>query len=83
MMQGLREGSDTNRLIGMLGTLLSDKLSPQEKEEVLEREYNIETTVKRKEEINSMCNLSDLIEERGIRKGVEQGIEQGIEQERA
>lgn len=71
-----RKGSDTNRLIGMLGTLLSDKLSPQEKEEVLEREYNIETTIKRKEEINNMCNLSDLIEERGIRKGVEQGIEQ-------
>ena len=24
-----------------------------------------------------MCNLSDLIEERGIKKGMEQGIEQG------
>ena len=24
-----------------------------------------------------MCNLSDLIEERGIEKGIEQGIEQG------
>ena len=27
-----------------------------------------------------MCNLSDLIEERGIEKGIAQGIEQGIEQ---
>lgn len=48
------EALDTNRLIGMLGTLLSDKLSPQEKEEVLEREYNIETTIKRKEEIKNI-----------------------------
>ena len=27
-----------------------------------------------------MCNLSDLIEEKGIEKGIAQGIEQGIEQ---
>lgn len=26
-----------------------------------------------------MCNLSDIIEEKGIEKGIEQGIEQGIE----
>lgn len=24
-----------------------------------------------------MCNLSDLVEERGIKKGLEQGLEQG------
>ena len=27
-----------------------------------------------------MCNLSDAIEERGIKKGIERGIERGIEQ---
>ena len=27
-----------------------------------------------------MCNLSDLVEERGIRKGMEQGLAQGIAQ---
>lgn len=27
-----------------------------------------------------MCNLSDAIEERGIKKGIEQGIEQGLQQ---
>lgn len=25
-----------------------------------------------------MCNLSEVVEERGIKKGMEQGIEQGI-----
>ena len=29
-----------------------------------------------------MCNLADLVEERGIEKGIEKGIEQGIETER-
>ena len=27
-----------------------------------------------------MCNLSDVVEERGIEKGIARGIEQGIEQ---
>jgi hypothetical protein len=27
-----------------------------------------------------MCNLSEVVEERGIKKGVEQGLTQGIEQ---
>lgn len=27
-----------------------------------------------------MCNLSDAIEERGIKKGLEKGLEQGLEQ---
>ena len=27
-----------------------------------------------------MCNLSEVVEERGIKKGVEQGLAQGIEQ---
>ena len=27
-----------------------------------------------------MCNLSDLIEERGIERGIERGFERGIEQ---
>ncbi len=31
-----------------------------------------------KEDMRIMCNLSDLIEERGIEQGREQGIEQGI-----
>ena len=39
--------------------------------------YGIETHVKMKEDINTMCNLSDIIEERGIEKGIEKGIEQG------
>ena len=31
-------------------------------------------------EMSAMCNLSDIVEERGIEKGIKQGIEKGIEQ---
>ena len=65
--------SNDNQLIGMLETLLSDKLSPDEKEEVLETKYQIKTSIERKGDINTMCNLSERIEERGIAKGIEQG----------
>lgn len=65
--------TDDNQLIGMLETLLSDKMSPHEKEEILESKYHIKTTIERKEDINNMCNLSERIEERGIAKGIEQG----------
>ena len=58
---------------------LSDKLSPREKEKILEEEYEIETTVEMEGGMQQMCNLSERIEERGIKKGIEKGIEQGIE----
>ena len=59
----IKEG---NKLHGMLATLLSGSLSPQEKEQILEEEYGIETTVEMEGGLRQMCNLSDLIEEKGI-----------------
>ena len=73
------EASDRNELIGMLSTLLSEELTAEEKEHLLCNEYGIETSIEVKEALNTMCNLSDLIEEKGIKRGIEQGIEQGIE----
>lgn len=69
-----------NRLHGMLSTLLSEKLTPKEKEMQLSNEYGIETSAELEGGLKQMCNYSDLIEERGIAKGMEKGIEQGIEQ---
>ena len=67
-----------NKLVGMLSALLSMKLRPEEKEAILQ-EYGIETTKQLEEGMASMCNLADLIEEKGIEKGIKQGMEQGIE----
>ena len=40
---------------------------------------NVEITTELEGRFNSMCNLSEVVEERGIKKGVEQGLAQGIE----
>jgi len=73
----LGNGDGENKLLGMLSALLSSELTPEQKEAVLQ-EYGIATTQLR-EEMSTMCNLSDLIEERGIEKGIEKGIRALVE----
>ena len=76
IMVCLGEGESTgNKLLGMLNTLLADELSVDEKENLLSKEYGIETSVEVKEGLNTMCNLSDLIEEKGIKRGIERDVE--------
>lgn len=80
VMIGLNENSAQRRktrLHGLLGTLFSDRLSPNEKIDILQNEYGIETTVQMKEGIDRMCNLSDAIEERGMQKGMQKGMRKG------
>lgn len=66
-----------NKLIAMLEDLLSNQDSETKKTK-LEEKYAMEITTELEGRINSMCNLSEVVEERGIKKGMEQGIEQGI-----
>jgi hypothetical protein len=49
---------------------------------IVENEYNIPMNDEWGEEVREMCNLSQGIEEKGIRKGLKQGIEQGITQQK-
>lgn len=60
-------------LHGLLSAILSNTLEPKEKEEILYRKYQIPMTERMKEEMNVMCNLSDLVEERAMEKGMEKG----------
>lgn len=62
-----------NELIGMLNTVLSEKLNVTEKEHILTTEYGIELKTAKNGGVNLMCNLSDRIERIGIEKGIEQG----------
>ncbi len=71
--------SDKTILSWILTTLLSSRMTPKGKEEVLEHTYGIPMSYELKEATGRMCNLSDLVEERGIEKGIEKGIEQGTE----
>ena len=70
----------TTPLHGLLGTLFSTKLTPDEKMALLREEYGIETTVEVEEGMKRMCNLSDVIVEQGLQQGLEQGLQQGLEQ---
>lgn len=74
-----KDGIDSREpsLHGLLSTVLSNTLKPEEKEEILDREYRIPVTERMKEEMNLMCNLSDLVEERAMEKGMQEGMEKG------
>jgi len=58
-----------NRLHGMLSTLLSEKLTPKEKERHLSADYGFKTSIELEGGLKQMCNYSDLIEERALEKG--------------
>lgn len=62
-----------NKLIKMLNAILSEKLSLTEKENLLTTEYGIVTRTDEDGGVNLMCNLSDRIEQIGIKKGIEHG----------
>lgn len=68
-----------DELTGMLNVLLSEQIRANEKKRRLQQQYSIPIEREIGEEMNIMCNLSDLVEEKGIRKGIKLGIEQGIE----
>lgn len=75
-----KEKEGGNQLHGMLETLFSKKMSVQEKEEKLERNFGMRMTEKVKEGAGSMCNYSDWVEERAIERGMAKGIAQGMAQ---
>ena len=66
-----------NRLHGLLSTLLSGKIDVSDKKEILEREFDIETSVEVEGGLRTMCNLADEIEEDGIAKGRAEGRVEG------
>ena len=65
------ERGENYELHRLIGTLLSDKLQEQEKLEIPEQEYNIPVNNDYREEVTTMCNLSDGIEERGAERARE------------
>lgn len=66
-----------DKMIHLLNTLFSGHHSAETIEAVLEKEYHIPKCYNLGKVVAAMCNLSERIEERGIRQGLEQGIQQG------
>ena len=61
----------------MLSVLLSEKMEIETKKRTLESDYGLPMSQQLEMEVAAMCNLSDIVEERGIEIGKAQGIEQG------
>lgn len=64
-------------ILDFLGTLFSIEKTPIEKKKILSKKYNIAMTAELESEVQSMCNLGDAIERRGIEKGIETGLLEG------
>ena len=64
----------------MLNLLFSEEIDYQKKKRELEESYRLNVSSQLGEEMYLMCNLSDLVEERGVQRGIERGMQQGIEQ---
>lgn len=62
-----------NRLTQMLNILLSPEIKPERKIRKLEEEFHIPMEDGMGKELNQMCNLSDLVEEKGIQRGIQRG----------
>ncbi|MBE5830024.1 MAG: hypothetical protein E7305_11295 [Butyrivibrio sp.] len=68
-----------NQLIAMLEALLRSEPTEVKKKR-LSTEYGLEMNRDTERRLNDMCNLSEVVLERGLQQGIEQGIEQGLEQ---
>lgn len=64
------DAAQGTKLHQLLAMVLSEKLTPQEKQKIMEENYDIVTNVELEGGLVSMCNLSDYIEEKGIEKGL-------------
>ena len=65
----LPEHDETYDLHRLLGALLSQELSVDEKLNIIGNEYDIPIEENMREEVSAMCNLGEGIEEKGIAKG--------------
>lgn len=67
----------TYELHRLLGALLSDKLSSDEKLDIMEKEYDIPIEEDLRKDVGEMCNLSQGIKEQGIAIGQARGEQIG------
>lgn len=63
-LPGPEEGYELHRL---LGALLSQKLTVEEKLTIMETEYHIPVEENLRKDVNVMCNLGEGIEEKPLR----------------
>lgn len=70
---------EKTEFLKMLNTLLSTTKTVNVKKRELENDFQINMKSKFEEELNLMCNLSELVEEKGIEKGAYNKIKELVE----
>ena len=65
-------------LIRMLSVLFDKKITTTEKFNKLKNEHGLKLTKEIQEEVTTMCNYADAVEQEGISIGVERGIKKGL-----
>ena len=74
---GEKQYTELEGLLKLLNIVLVDNnLSPQEKKNKLTEEFSIKMTPRFERGVKKMCNLSEGVEQRGIKKGIQKGREQ-------
>ncbi len=66
---GKKARKSNSTIIKLLDTVLAHDIPVETKKNVLFDDYGIEPTEKLIKEMNTMCNLSDIVEEKGIQQG--------------
>lgn len=75
---GSEEEATEQELLRLLDVLLSTNKKAKEKKAILERDFDIPMTERMEGEMESMCNLSDGVEQKGIEKGIKIGRDEGV-----
>lgn len=71
---GNEDDKNGKGLIRLLSVLLSTDKRADEKKRILEEEFNIAMSEEMEKEADEMCDYSNYVEEKGIKKGIEQGL---------
>ena len=79
LSEALSSHEEKYELHRLLGALLSQDLTADEKMDIIGNEYEIPMEKDFREDVSIMCNLSQKIKENGIETGIEIGTANGIE----
>ncbi len=71
------DGETDNQLLKMLDKLFNDRYNVEEKKKFLQEDCGVAVTEDVSKEVESMCNYSDYVEERGEKRGEKRGKKLG------
>ncbi|MBQ4505400.1 MAG: hypothetical protein II983_06965, partial [Firmicutes bacterium] len=71
------EAESATGVLRLLDVMFSENLDVEKKKQIMLSEFGISMTKELEEGVSKMCNFSEAILERGMKRGMEQGIVRG------